>query len=68
MIDWKDPRRVDNIHLYMVDPHNLDDVIGEIKDVTLSGCSLTFGYDTDTRASGKIQFLDENYILGKRKD
>lgn len=62
MIDWKDPRRVDNIHLYMVDPHNLDDVIGEIKDVTLSGCSLTFGYDTDTRASGKIQFLDENYI------
>lgn len=62
MIDWKDPRRVDDVHFYMVDPHNLDNVIGEINDVIRSGCSLTFGYETDTRASGKIQFLNNNYI------
>jgi hypothetical protein len=62
MIDWKDPTREDVLHFLMVDPHNLDIIRGELKNVILEDSSLTEGYFTDTRKSGKLTFLKENYI------
>lgn len=63
-IDWKDASRVDAIHVMMVDPHNLDTIRGELSNVILDGCSITQGYNTDTRISGKVKVLDSNYIQG----
>lgn len=61
-MNWKDQRREDVFHFLMVDPHNLDVIRGEIDNIILSDCSLTYGYDTDTRVSGKVKFLEENFI------
>lgn len=64
MIDWKDITREDNIRVLMVDPHNLDVIRGELSGVLLDGCSITQGYNTDTRISGKIKALESNYVPG----
>ena len=60
--DWKDPRREDTFHFLLVDPHNLDIVRGEIPDVILEDTSITHGYDTDTRSSGKITILSSDIM------
>lgn len=62
MINWKDQSREDEFHFLMVDPHNLDMVRGELRDVLLDQTSLTEGYDTDTKVSGSISFLRGSYI------
>lgn len=48
----------------MVDPHNLDIERGELTNLILSGCSISYGYYTDTRVSAKIETLGSNYIDG----
>lgn len=59
---WQDPERVDEIHVLMVDPNNLDSVRGELVGIELSGCSVDFGYYTDNRVSGKVRCFDGGYI------
>lgn len=64
MTDWKDASRNFEIRIMMVDPHNLDIDRGELTDLILSGCSISYGYYTDTRVSAKLQTLGSNYIDG----
>lgn len=64
MTDWKDATREDSVRVYMVDPHNLDIIRGELTNIILDGCSITQGYYTDTRISGKIQVMESEYIEG----
>lgn len=52
------------IRALMIDPHNLDIVRGELEHLILSGCSISYGYYTDTRMSAKISTLGSNYIPG----
>lgn len=63
-IDWADPRREDVFRFVMVDPNNLNLAYGELDDVLLDETSLRYGYYTDTRASGEINFLEGNYVPG----
>lgn len=56
---WRDATRDDVIRVLLVDPANLDTVRGELGGVILRRCSLTFGYDTDNRVSGKVTAVDD---------
>jgi hypothetical protein len=62
-MNWKDQNRIDEFHFLMVDPHNLDVVRGELSNVKLEDCSITQGYETDTRISGKVSLLSGSYIM-----
>lgn len=62
MIDWTDRSIPDEVHVMMVDPHNLDIVRGELENLILSDCSVFYGYNTDTRTSAKLATLGSNYI------
>lgn len=64
LMDWRDLTRRDQIRVLMVDPTNIDAVMGELEGVDLSGSSLTAGYYTDTRTSGKLRVVDGNWIRG----
>ena len=62
MIDWKDPRVEHEWEFLQVDPHNLNSIRGELTGVVLGGCSLSFGYETETRVSAKIKVAESDYI------
>ena len=62
MMDWKDPRLEHEWKFLQIDPHNLDTVRGELTGVALDGCSLSFGYETETRTSAKIKVIESDYI------
>ena len=64
MIDWKDPRLEHEWKFLQIDPHNLDTIRGELTGVALDGCSLSFGYETETRTSAKIKVIESDYIGG----
>ena len=57
MIDWTDRSIPDEVHVMMVDPHNLDIVRCELENLVLSDCSVSYGYNTDTRTSAKLATL-----------
>lgn len=63
MTMWRDGAREDVIRVVMVDPWNLDTVRGELPSLELSGCSITEGYYTDNRVSGKVLALDEGAYI-----
>lgn len=50
------------IRVDMVDPHDLTKVLGVLEGVVLSDSSLSWGYYADTRVSGTITTIDDNYI------
>lgn len=52
------------VHVYMVDPHNLDLIRGELENLILQNSSISYGYYTDTRTSAKISTFGSNYIEG----
>lgn len=62
--DWSDRLVKSELHVFMIDPHNLSIVRGELEHLVLSGCSASFGYDTDTRTSANLETLGSNYISG----
>lgn len=64
MIDakWKDVRHEPELHVYMIDPHNLEVTRGELTGVT--ACTITDGYESDTKISGSITTIADNYIGG----
>lgn len=62
--DWSDRTVKNEMHVFMIDPHNLNIIRGELEHLVLSGCSVSFGYDTDTRTSANLETLGSNYIDG----
>lgn len=64
MINWDSIERVDRLSFLLVSPHNPDSVIGELTGVVLDDCSITEGYETDTRISAKVttEAEDDGYI------
>lgn len=61
-IDWRDQVRRDRLRFYMVEPNNLERVLGELDGVDLSGSSITAGYYTDTRVSAKLKIVGDDSI------
>lgn len=63
-IDWADARLDHRIRVAQVDPHDLDTERGELTNLILSDCSVSYGYYTDTRVSAQLKTFDTNYIEG----
>lgn len=59
---WRDPAYEPDLNIQMVDPHNLDISRGLLTGVT--NCTLTDGYYSDTKISGALETIDDNYIGG----
>lgn len=64
LMDWRDTTRHDRIVFQMVNPTNIDAVMGELEGVELNGATLSAGYYTDTRTSGKIHVVGEGWKRG----
>lgn len=62
--DWRDVTRTDRLVFQMVNPTDLDSTLGELEGVELSSCSLSGGYYTDTRTSGKLRVIGEGWARG----
>lgn len=62
MIDWSRQDYDDEIRVQLVDPHNLDNIRGEMTDLILSNSSVSYGYYTDTRVSAKLSTYGNSYI------
>lgn len=62
LMDWRDLTRQDRIVVRMVNPTNVDAVIGDLDGVDLHGSSLTAGYYTDTRTSGKLRVVGNGWV------
>lgn len=63
-MDWLDQTREDRLTFTMVSPTNPAHVYGTLDGVDLSGSSLSAGYYTDTRTSGSIRVIGDNWIRG----
>lgn len=61
LMDWRDQTRTDKIIVQMVNPTNIDAVMGELEGVELSASSITAGYYTDTRTSGKLVVIGDGW-------
>lgn len=60
--DWLKHNYHSEIRVDMVDPHDLTKVLGTLEGVDLADSSLSWGYYADTRVSGTISTIDDNYI------
>ena len=63
-MDWSDLRRTDVLAVTMVSPTNLDAPLGELVGLDPTGCSVTAGYYTDTRTSGRLAFVGDGWVRG----
>lgn len=59
---WRDPYFEPELHIYMIDPHNLEVIRGEL--IGVEKVTLTDGYYSDTKISGNIETVADNYIGG----
>lgn len=64
-VDWRDTTARHVIRVVQVSQTNLDDQLGELEGVDLSGSSLEWGYYTDLRASGKLRVYGEGWERGR---
>lgn len=62
--DWRDTTHTDKLIFQMVSPTDLNSSLGELEGVELGSASLTGGYYTDTRTSGKLTVIGENWVRG----
>lgn len=60
-LDWLDQTREDELHAYLVSPTNPDDIFDELLSVDWAASSISCGYYTDTRTSGSLVFVGDNY-------
>lgn len=63
--DWRDTTARHNIRVVMVSQTNLEDQLGELEGVDLSGSSLEWGYYTDLRTSGKLRVWGDHWQRGR---
>lgn len=63
-LDWTDAAKVNRVRVLMVDPRDVNRVLGELRGVNLSGSSLDAGYYSDTRTSGKLAVRGDGWIRG----
>ena len=56
-VDWHDCELDHRLRVYMIDPNDHGSVLGELE-TSLSGCAVTWGYDTDTKVSAKLHVPD----------
>lgn len=64
-VDWRDTTARHVIRVVQVSQTNLDDQLGELEGVDLSGSSLEWGYYTDLRTSGKLRVYGEGWERGR---
>lgn len=62
--DWADTSRTDRLVFEMVNPQDINSSLGELAGVDIQNTQLSCGYYTDTRASGKLRVIGENWIRG----
>ena len=67
MTMWANTEHTWEVTVDVVDPNNLENVRGQLRDVDLSQCSVTEGFDTDSRVQARIgtsvrEFEDDGYI------
>lgn len=60
--DWADTDRTDALDFVMVSPQNLDVELGTLEGVVRSASSLSAAYYTDTRTSGKLEYVGDGWI------
>lgn len=63
-LDWTDAAKVNRVRVLMVDPLDVNRVLGELKGVDLSASSLDAGYYSDTRTSGKLAVHGDGWVRG----
>jgi len=63
-MDYFDQKLARSVEVLMVDPHNLDAVMGSLEGVDLSGSSVSAAYYTDTRTSAKLAVVGDGWIPG----
>lgn len=63
-VDWMDQSRSDTLTFTMVNQTNINATKGELADVILDKSSVTAGYYTDTRTSGKLVVSDSKWARG----
>lgn len=63
-MDWRDVTRENRIIVQMVNPTNIDAVMGELEGVDLTGSTITAGYYTDTRTSAKLKVVGDGWKRG----
>lgn len=63
-LDWTDAAKVNRVRVLMVDPRDVNRVLGELRGVDLSDSSLDAGYYSDTRTSGKLAVRGDGWIRG----
>ena len=61
MTDWRDLPKGE-LTIEQLPPANLDDSYGPLEGAVLSGCSITEGYYTDSRASAKLELAHHNLV------
>ena len=64
MTDWFDQKRTHSVTVQMVDPHNLETVIGVLEGVDLSSSKVSAGYYTDARTTATIMVVGGGWIPG----
>ena len=63
-VDWADTSAEHVIRVVMVSQTNLNDQLGELDGVELSGSSVEWGYYTDLRCGGKLRVRGEGWKRG----
>ena len=63
--DWNRSGRVDTFYFEKINPTNLDDTLGELEGYVTGG-SLTFNYDSDTKVSGTLDIINAPYDLSQK--
>lgn len=60
--DWADTDRTDELDFVMVSPQNPNIELGTLDGVIRSSSSLSAAYYTDTRTSGKLEYVGDGWI------
>jgi len=63
-MDYFDQKLSRSVEVLMIDPHNLDAVLGNLDGVDFSGSSVSAAYYTDTRTSAKLSVVGDGWVPG----
>ena len=63
--DWNRSGRIDTFYFEKINPTNLNDCLGELEGY-ITGGSLTFNYNSDTKVSGTLNIVNAPYDLSEK--